>query len=166
MHIADNDHSYWKTFKDNSLTHSSAHYLHAIAQLLRKKGYARVTDVARQMEITKAAASQGITLLKARGYVLEDEARMLSLSEDGDALVQDIEENFYVISALFTLLGIDEEVGRADACKMEHLLSAETRRVLGGFVEALQDEPGALRRLRAAMDEPVVADRDAPSRRS
>ncbi len=152
MKTIDNDHSYWKTFRDNSLTHSSAHYLHAIAQLLDQRGYARVTDVARQLEITKAAASQGIAILKSRGLVREDDARMLSLSEQGRSLIQTIEHNFNVLSAFFEqILEVPKDTARADACKMEHLLSPETAANLHGLLEAILEEPEVREKLRRRM---------------
>ncbi|MBE7557982.1 metal-dependent transcriptional regulator [bacterium] len=136
-----NDQSYWKTFRDNFLTHSSAHYLRAVAQLLEQKGYARVTDVARQLEITKAAASQGVAILKSRGLVCEDEARMLSLTDTGRTLIAAIERNFAVLSAFFEqILDVPSEIARADACKMEHLLSPETAANLQGLLEAIMED--------------------------
>src|SRR5690606_41503581 len=42
----------WKEFEDHQITHSMAHYLMAIQDLLKSQGYARVTDVARELEIT------------------------------------------------------------------------------------------------------------------
>lgn len=151
--VAENDHSHWRAFKDSLLTHSSAHYLNVIHQLHKEKGYVRLTDVARHLGISKAAASQGISALKAKGYVEEDEARMLSLSPEGRQLAKTVEHNFMVVAALFGLvLGIDREVARTDACKLEHLLSPEASLRLACFVKAFLDHPELAAAIRLHME--------------
>lgn len=37
----------WKEFGENEITHSAAHHILAIQELIAKRGYARVTDVAK-----------------------------------------------------------------------------------------------------------------------
>ena len=63
----------WKEFEENQLTHSAAHYLMTIEDLLADNGYARVTDVAKRLNITRGSASIGLKPLKKRELVLEDE---------------------------------------------------------------------------------------------
>ena len=46
----------WKEFEQNEITHSIAHHLMAVDDLLVKQGYSRVTDVARYLNITKGSA--------------------------------------------------------------------------------------------------------------
>lgn len=146
--VGENDHSHWKAFKESLLTHSSAHYLNVIAQLHKEKGYVRLTDVARSLGISKAAASQGIGALKTRGYVVEDEARMLSLSDEGVRLANAVEHNFMVVAAFFHLvLGIDAETANTDACKLEHLLSPQTSMTLACFVKTLLEDEQVSARL-------------------
>ena len=56
-----NDSSYWREFEQNELTHSAAHYLMAIDSLREELGYARVTDVADKLEVSRGAASMRMT---------------------------------------------------------------------------------------------------------
>ena len=46
----------WKSFEDNEITHSGAHYLMTIKNLLEHQGYARVTDIARRFTSRAEAA--------------------------------------------------------------------------------------------------------------
>ena len=39
----------WREFEHNEITHSGAHYLMTVQQLIEESGYARVSDVARDM---------------------------------------------------------------------------------------------------------------------
>ncbi len=135
-----NDSAYWREFEKNELTHSAAHYLMAIDSLREELGYARVTDVAEKLEVSRGAASMFITQLKKRGWVKEDPNRFLLLTDRGEAVVNLVEHNFRIVSRFFTdFLKVEKDVAFADACKIEHLLSLETgKRLLGlmHFVEA------------------------------
>ena len=48
----------WKEFEANELTHSAAHHLLAIYDVgLAYGGWARVSDIARQLDITRGSVS-------------------------------------------------------------------------------------------------------------
>jgi len=135
----------WKEFEHNEVTHSMAHYLMAIQDLLKGQGYARVTDVARELEITPGSASVSIKTLKSKGFVSEDKNRFLCLTESGEKLAHDIhvaKRGFVVF--LKDVIGVDEEQADIDACKVEHLVSSQTREQLIKFLQfALSDNPAA-----------------------
>lgn len=126
-----NDSAYWREFEKNELTHSMAHYLMAIDSLRQELGYARVTDVADKLEVSRGAASTAIGHLKKRGWVEEDPNRFLLLTDDGAGMANIVEHNFRILSKFFEdVLDVPSEVAHADACKMEHLMSSETGRRL------------------------------------
>ena len=68
---------------DNELTHSMVHYLLTIHKLKEEKGYARVTDIAKDLGLTKGSVSTALNNLKKRELVIEDESKFLSLSKLG-----------------------------------------------------------------------------------
>ncbi len=130
-----NDSAYWREFEKNELTHSAAHYLMAIDSLRGSLGYARVTDVAEMLEVSRGAASMAITHLKKRKWVKEDPNRFLLLTEEGLAMASIVEHNFRILSKFFeSILSVSHDVALADACKMEHLMSLETGRRLLWFM--------------------------------
>jgi DtxR family transcriptional regulator, Mn-dependent transcriptional regulator len=117
----------WKQFGENSLTHSQAHHLLAILELTQTKGYARVTDVARFLEITTGSASTNLKGLKQKRLVIEDENRFISLGPEGRNLAEAILDRRSVLMSFFEkVLGVDHKQAEIDACKTEHLLSIET----------------------------------------
>lgn len=126
----------WKEFEDNQITHSAAHYLMAIRQLLDDHGYARVTDIAKALNITRGSCSISLKPLKKRGLVVEDENRFLKLSEEGQRLAELVELNDKLLELLFgEVLGVDADQAEIDACKIEHLLSIEVSTRLSAFVK-------------------------------
>lgn len=131
----------WRHFEQNELTHSAAHHLMAIHELCQTPGYARITDVARHLGVTKGSVSWMMKHLKERGYVKEDANRFLSLSENALRVVREIESTRLVVQRFLTdALGMDGDDAEIDACKVEHLLSAEARTRLVSFLRFLFSE--------------------------
>lgn len=137
-----NDASHWREFEKNPLSHSMAHYLMAIDSLRNEYGYARATDVAEMLDVSRGAASMALSQLKKRGWVGEDPNRFLLLTEEGKKIANLVESNYIILSKFFeTVLAVDGETAMGDACKMEHLMSLDTgRRLLWLMRYLLSDE--------------------------
>lgn len=142
-HPSDHDHHHhhstsevWRSFEEHPLTHSMAHYLMAIAELRDEHGYARITDVARKLGVTKGSASIALRAMREKGYVTEDENRMLLLTEAGRSAVTSITGSRTEFLKFFhEVLGVDEHTALEDACKLEHLVSPITTQKLRAFLE-------------------------------
>jgi Mn-dependent DtxR family transcriptional regulator len=125
----------WKRFEQNNVTHSAAHHLSAIASLHDQLGYARVSDVARALNITRGSASLSLKALKQRGWVEEDQNRFLLLSNRGTEIVRSVKAKRVVIEQfLGEVLGLPAEVAEEDTCKIEHLLSMTTAKRLAHLI--------------------------------
>ncbi len=131
----------WKTYEENLLTHSAAHYLMTIHELLETNGYARVTDIAKRLNITRGSCSISLKPLKKRGLVVEDQNKFLSLSDEGRRMALVVEKNDELLETFFRdVLGVDGDQSEIDACKIEHLLSLETSVKLCTFIEFLKTD--------------------------
>lgn len=131
----------WKSFDENTLTHSAAHYLMTIHELLKTQGYARVTDIAKQLNITRGSCSISLKPLKKRGLVKEDQNKFLLLSEEGQRLAEVVEKNDALLEVFFQdVLGVNHDQAEVDACKIEHLLSIETSIKLNSFIELMRSD--------------------------
>jgi DtxR family transcriptional regulator, Mn-dependent transcriptional regulator len=125
----------WKQFEENQITHSAAHHLLAIMELRSERGYARVTDVARFLNITVGSASTNLKSLKNKRLIIEDDNRFLCLSEEGETLAKAVVSRKTMFKRfLIEVLNVDSEQAEIDACKTEHLISAETTRKLDSFL--------------------------------
>jgi Mn-dependent DtxR family transcriptional regulator len=136
----------WKSFEENLLTHSAAHYLMTIRELLEAQGYARVTDIAKRMNITRGSCSISLKPLKKRGLVTEDANKFLTLSVEGRHLAEMVERNDELLETFFRdVLGVNDDQAEVDACKIEHLLSLETSVKLCRFIEYVRSDQKAAR---------------------
>ncbi|MCS6771158.1 MAG: metal-dependent transcriptional regulator [Kiritimatiellae bacterium] len=136
----------WKSYEENTLTHSAAHYLMTIRELLETQGYARVTDIAKRLNITRGSCSISLKPLKRRGLVVEDANKFLQLSPEGRRLAEIVERNDELLEIFFRdVLGVNPDQAEIDACKIEHLLSIETSVKLCNFIECIRSGSPAAR---------------------
>ena len=77
----------WKEFDHNVITHSAAHHLMAVDDLIQSLGYARVSDVARVLGITRGSVSISLKPLREAGLLVQDDNKHLKLSDRGRQLV-------------------------------------------------------------------------------
>lgn len=135
------DNSTWRAFEETELTHSAAHYLTAILGLRQRFGYARVTDVAEDLGISRGAASRALAMLKERGWIQEDPHRMLELTAAGQDLARGVVRGHAVIERFMVdILGVPEQVAHEDACKMEHLMSPVTVEALVRLIRTFEGD--------------------------
>lgn len=143
----------WKSFEENLLTHSAAHYLMTIHTLLAEHGYARVTDIAKHLSITRGSCSISLRPLKKRGLVVEDENKFLQLSDEGKRLAELVERNDELLEAFFRdVLGVAPEQAEIDACKIEHLLSIETSVALANFIHLIRSNNRVVKQFLAELE--------------
>src|ERR1043166_1086697 len=69
---------------DRELSPSQEHYLRAIWELRSQRGYARLADLARALDVTPATLSVGLRPLEARRLVAHDDRRFLVLTPPGE----------------------------------------------------------------------------------
>ena len=123
---------------EHELSHSMVHYLLAIHRLKETNGYARVTDIARIMDLTKGSVSTALNTLKKRDLVVEDESKFLSLSALGHEQVHSIlASRTLLYYFLKDFVGVEDQAAHHDACLMEHLLSSETRHKFFEFMKKM-----------------------------
>jgi len=138
----------WKEFAAQEVTHSVAHYLTTIFDLLQRKGYAILKDVADELRVTKGSASVQVKSLKEKGLVAEVDRHHLKLTDEGNMLACGVIYNRRVIIHFFRLLGVEPQQAEIDACKIEHLLSHEATLRLLAMVQLLMSDKVAAKKFR------------------
>ena len=64
--------------------------------------------------------------LRDSGHIEMDEAGLLTLTAEGEAVAQRIYERHRVIAKMLMGLGVEPETAAREACKIEHDISADT----------------------------------------
>lgn len=143
---------HWREYTYSDLSHSRAHYLLAIEALRNDLGYARTTDIAETLEVSRGAASMALAQLKKRGWVTEDPNRFLLLTEEGHHITELVAKNFDILLAFFTnILGLTREEALANACKMEHIITLDTGQRLFRLTQLISKHPSLLAKIKKGM---------------
>jgi DtxR family Mn-dependent transcriptional regulator len=120
------------------LTHSMVHYLLAIHKLKERRGFARVTDIAKELGLTKGSVSTALTNLKKKSLVKDEkDCKFVILTELGHQEVHSILSSRTLFNYfLKDILGISEDLAAKDSCLIEHLMSKESVTALFKFMKS------------------------------
>lgn len=102
---------------------SQEDYLEKILQISQKKGIVHAIDVAKEMSFSKPSVSIAMNKLKEAGYIIINDKGEISLTEVGLSIAEKTLEKHIILSNFLISLGVDEEVAKADACRLEHDIS-------------------------------------------
>ena len=122
------------------LSHTMVHYLLTIHKLKEGKGHARVTDIAKDLDLTKGSVSTAIKSLKRKGLVEEEEkgSKFLLLTQEGhDEVHRILSARTLLFYFLRDFVGVTEQTAAKDSCQMEHLMSIETSSKFFDFMKDL-----------------------------
>lgn len=146
-----------------NLTHSAAHYLLAIAELLDEHGYARVTDVGKRLGLTRGSVSVALQSLKDAGYVIQDENRFYQLTDTGRSAVAGVLARHHVVELFLTdVLGLPEHLAHRESCRVENLIEGPTARRLQALVDYWRENQlGGVLESRLGPGCPVCPDGDS-----
>ena len=101
-------------------------YLETILTLQQTKGLVRSVDVARQMNYSKPSVCKAVSVLQEAGYLSVDSEHFLHLTEIGQAIAERVYERHCFFTELLIKIGVDPAIAEADACEMEHCISAQS----------------------------------------
>ena len=105
---------------------SGEDYLETILVHQQKQGMVRSVDVARHMEVTKPSVCVAVNTLKDGGFLIMDENHFLHLTDIGREVAEKIYERHCFFTEQLIAAGVDPKTAEADACRIEHVISAES----------------------------------------
>jgi len=109
------------------LTESLEMYLETIGLLREKTQTARVTDIARELGVSKPSVHAALHELERRGLIEHEHYGEVFLSPAGKGASAEIRRRHEVLTAfLREIVGVSPDTAERDACRIEHYLSEET----------------------------------------
>lgn len=111
----------------NNLTSSLEDYLETIYVLQEGGNDVRITDIAREMGLSKPSVNRAVNTLKTQLLVEQKRYGKISLTPSGKETGNEIYIRHNILKRFFSeILGVSSENAETDACKSEHVLSKET----------------------------------------
>ena len=108
------------------LQESGEMYLETIYILSQDEREVHSVDVASEMGFSKPSVSRAVNLLKDNGYLNIDRDGTLTLTETGLEVAERIYERHRILSEVLMSLGVKKKTAVEDACRIEHVISAES----------------------------------------
>jgi DtxR family Mn-dependent transcriptional regulator len=116
-------------------------YIETIDALVRKLGFAVVTDIAKELGVRSPSVTSMLKKLDSLGFVKYTPYRNVSLTQKGKDLALFLKKRQKYLQTFLALLGVDEKIAEQDACAIEHILGEPTLEKLSKFVEFVQNTP-------------------------
>jgi Mn-dependent DtxR family transcriptional regulator len=118
-------------------------YLEKIEQLIARKGYARVVDIAAGLKISQASVTAMVQRLDAEGFIKYEKYRGMVLTSSGLEVARRIAHRHQLLTDFLHVLGIsDEQIIYDDVEGLEHHISPETFRAIEALTRHLEKNPG------------------------
>lgn len=105
---------------------SAENYLETILILHQKNGAVRSIDIANELQYSKPSVSIAMRNLRENGYIRVDDNGFITLLPQGMEIAERIYERHTLLTNLLTALGVTPETAAEDACRIEHVISAES----------------------------------------
>ena len=115
---------------------SSENYLETILILSQKRPVVRSVDIATELDFKKSSVSVAMKKLRESDYIVVSPEGFITLTESGREIAERIYERHQIISEWLTRLGVDPTVATQDACRIEHVISAESFAAMKKYIEA------------------------------
>lgn len=114
---------------------SDENYLETILILSQTLPVVRAVDIATKLDFKKSSVSVAMKKLKENGYITVSPEGYIALTADGSAIADTIYERHLLLSSWLEHLGVDPETAVNDACKIEHVISAESFQAIKNHIK-------------------------------
>ena len=135
------------------LTSSMEDYLEKIYELMREKGYARVSDIASSLSVQPSSVTKMIQKLDEKKLVTYEKYRGIVLTAKGEQLGKLMKQRHKRLEEFLRILRIKEETIQNDVEGIEHHVSPATMNALNNLVLFFQQNTDCLHEFNTFCDE-------------
>ena len=105
---------------------SAENYLETILILSKKLPVVRSVDIANELGFQKSSVSIAMKNLREKHHITVTDAGFIYLTDSGKEIAEMIYERHELLTDFLVKLGVNPEVAAEDACRIEHVISAES----------------------------------------
>lgn len=116
------------------LSRKKEDYLEVIYNLVQKKGYARIKDIANALNVKSPSASEMLEKLQAEGLVSHKKYDCATLTSEGARIAKSVRQRHEIFETFLKIIYVSDKTAEKDACTLEHHLASETIRQFSKFV--------------------------------
>jgi Mn-dependent DtxR family transcriptional regulator len=112
--------------KKPECTYRMEDYLEIIYELVQRKGYATLVDIAEYLNVTPPSVTTMMRRLDRTGLLNYEKYRGIRLTEKGIDIAKIMHNRHSVLSEFLRMIGVSEKIANQDAESMEHHLHQQT----------------------------------------
>ncbi|WP_195542841.1 metal-dependent transcriptional regulator [Massiliimalia timonensis] len=105
---------------------SAENYLETVLILSERNGSVRSIDIVNELGVTKPSVSVAMKNLRENGYLFMDPSGYITLTDKGAQIANTMYERHTLLSDWLITLGVTPKTAVEDACRIEHVISAES----------------------------------------
>jgi DtxR family Mn-dependent transcriptional regulator len=113
-------------------------YLRAIYEIVSQKGFARIKDIARELEVKPPTVVEMMKKLDAKGLVIYEKYGGITLTDRGTEIAELIESRHETFREFLEILLIPKDIALKDAHILEHQLHSKTILQFSRFVDFIR----------------------------
>ncbi|BCJ88576.1 transcriptional regulator MntR [Effusibacillus dendaii] len=130
------------------LTPSMEDYLEKIYELMKEKGYARVSDIASSLSVQPSSVTKMIQKLDEQNYVTYEKYRGIILTQRGEQMGHLMKQRHRMLEMFLRMLDVSEKTIEKDVEGIEHHVSPSTMDSLKSLVLFFEQYPECLEEYR------------------
>ena len=105
---------------------SAENYLETVLILSERNGSVRSIDIVNELGVTKPSVSVAMKNLRENGYLFMDPSGYITLTDKGAQIANTMYERHTLLSDWLITLVVTPKTAVEDACRIEHVISAES----------------------------------------
>lgn len=120
-----------------AMLESGEDYIETIYRLKKKRGEVYSIDVARELGFSRPSVSRAMGILREEEYITMDPvSKEINLTDKGRKKAVEIYDKHKTLTTfLQKVAGVSEKVAEADACRIEHIISASTFKGIKNYMK-------------------------------
>ena len=124
---------------DAGISSKAEDYLRAIYEIVNKKGFVRIKDIARELGVKPPTVVEMMKKLDAKGLVDYEKYGGITLTARGLQIAELIENRHETFKNFLEILLVPKDVALKDAHILEHELTSKTIQQFSYFVDFISD---------------------------
>ncbi len=124
-----------------ALTGRTEDYLRGLHNIMEQKGYARIKDVARELNVQPSSAVEMMNKLDDKGLVRYEKYGGITLTDKGEEVAGAIKRRHDTFKKFLEIILVPDDIALKDAHALEHHLDPKTILQFTRFVEFITKVP-------------------------
>ncbi len=118
-----------------ALTGRSEDYLRGLYEIIERKGYARIKDVARELDVQPSSVVEMMKKLDQKGLVVYEKYGGITLTSEGEEIARAVMKRHETFKKFLEIILVPKDIALKDAHVLEHRLDPKTILQLTRFVD-------------------------------